>query len=55
FVPHGPLGANPMQRGAAVDPAQALAALLSRAPNILAIPGTVSLAHLEQNAMALAA
>ncbi len=53
FVPHGPLGANPMIPGAAVDPGQALRHLLRRAPNILAIPGTTSLAHLRQNAAAL--
>ena len=54
FVPHGPLGANPMKRGAAVDPGVALRALLARAPNILVIPGTTSIAHLEANAAVLA-
>ncbi len=53
FVPHGPLGANPMQQGAAVDPAKALRTLLSRAPNVLVIPGTTRVAHLEANASIL--
>ncbi|MEO0372358.1 MAG: aldo/keto reductase, partial [Pseudomonadota bacterium] len=53
FVPHGPLGANPMQQGAAVDPAKALRILLSRAPNVLVIPGTTRVAHLEANASIL--
>ncbi|MEM7614940.1 MAG: aldo/keto reductase [Pseudomonadota bacterium] len=53
FVPHGPLGANPMQQGAKVDPGEALRRLLARAPNILAIPGTTTIAHLEENAAAL--
>ncbi len=54
FVPHGPLGAHPMKQGAAVDPKQALRALLARAPNVLVIPGTTTTAHLEENAAALA-
>lgn len=54
FVPHGPLGANPMRRGAATDPAAALRTLLARAPNILVIPGTTTEAHLMENARALA-
>ena len=54
FVPHGPLGANPMKQGAAVDPGQALRTLLARAPNVLVIPGTTTIAHLENNAAALA-
>ncbi|UWR21181.1 hypothetical protein K3756_10660 [Sulfitobacter sp. S190] len=54
FVPHGPLGANPMAQGAAIDPGAALRRLLGRAPNVLAIPGTTTIAHLEQNAAALA-
>ncbi len=49
FIPYGPLGARPMQRGAKLDPRQALAWLLKRAPNIIVIPGTTSTAHLEQN------
>ena len=53
YVPHGPLGAHPMRRGAAMDPAEALRALLARAPNILVIPGTTSLEHLDANAAAL--
>ncbi|MEM8853701.1 MAG: aldo/keto reductase [Pseudomonadota bacterium] len=53
FVPHGPLGANPMQRGATTDPRQALLTLLERAPNVLVIPGTTTVAHLEANAAVL--
>ncbi|MEM8686440.1 MAG: aldo/keto reductase [Pseudomonadota bacterium] len=53
FVPHGPLGANPMRQGAAVDPGQALRTLLARAPNVLVIPGTTTIAHLEENTAAI--
>ena len=53
FVPHGPLGANPMQRGATTEPGEALRTLLARSPNILVIPGTTTVAHLEENARAL--
>lgn len=49
FIPYGPLGANPMQPGARLDPAEALAWLLKRSPNIVVIPGTTSIAHLEAN------
>ncbi|MEM7687155.1 MAG: aldo/keto reductase, partial [Pseudomonadota bacterium] len=49
FIPYGPLGANPMQRGAKLDPREALAWLLRRSPNIIVIPGTTSISHLEQN------
>lgn len=49
FIPYGPLGANPMQQGAKLDPQQALAWLLARSPNIIVIPGTTSIAHLEDN------
>lgn len=49
FIPYGPLGANPMQPGAKLDPKQALAWLLARSPNIIVIPGTTSIAHLEDN------
>lgn len=54
FVPHGPLGANPMKRGAKINPADALRTLLARSPNILAIPGTTTIEHLEDNAATLA-
>ena len=50
FIPYGPLGANPMQPGAKLDPSDALAWLLGRSPNIVVIPGTTSITHLEQNA-----
>ena len=49
FIPYGPLGANPMQSGATLPPGQALAWLLRRSPNIIVIPGTTSMAHLEEN------
>ncbi len=66
FVPYGPLGADPMKRGAPLASAEgtladigkhlgatatqvALSWLLHRAPNILPIPGTTSIAHLEEN------
>ena len=54
FVAHGPLGAHPMRAGAATDPAAALGALLARSPNVLVIPGTTSVRHLEANVAALA-
>ncbi len=59
FIPYGPLGAHPMQKGSplAAGPGQgtrtgaqvALRALLDRSPNIIVIPGTTSIAHLEEN------
>ncbi len=49
FIPYGPLGANPMAQGAKLDPQQAIAWLLSQSPNVIVIPGTTSIAHLEQN------
>ncbi len=49
FIPYGPLGAHPMQRGAKLPARAALEWLLDRSPNIIAIPGTTSVAHLEQN------
>lgn len=55
FVPHGPLGANPMKQGATVHPSDALRTLLARAPNVLVIPGTTTIEHLEDNAAACAA
>ena len=53
YIPYGPLGANPMQPGAKLDPVAALRWLLQRSPNIIVIPGTTSMAHLEENMMAL--
>lgn len=53
FIPYGPLGAHPMQRGARLEPAAALRWLLARSPNIVVIPGTTSVAHLEENLHAL--
>ena len=52
FIPYGPLGAKPMQAGAALPAQQALAWLLRRSPNIIVIPGTTSIPHLEENVTA---
>ncbi len=49
FIPYGPLGAHPMRPGAELSAQDALAWLLRRADNIVAIPGTTSIAHLRQN------
>ncbi len=62
FLPWSPLGAMPMERYAPLadpkvgrsepgfTPGQtALRWLLARAPNIIPIPGTTSIAHLEEN------
>lgn len=49
FIPYGPLGANPMKQGAKLEPKEALAWLLRRSPNIVVIPGTTSIGHLEDN------
>ena len=65
FLPFAPLGANPMKPGAplasnaaldliakrlgATAAQVALAWMLRRAPNVIVIPGTTSLAHLEEN------
>ncbi len=49
FIPYGPLGANPMKQGATLSPREALAWLLKRSPNIVVIPGTTSITHLEEN------
>lgn len=55
FIPYGPLGAHPMQRGAALPAKASLAWLLRRSPNIVVIPGTTSIEHLEENMAAWAA
>ena len=52
FIPHGPLGANPMKHGAALAPSEAIAWLLKRSSNIVVIPGTTSRRHLEENVAA---
>ena len=44
FLPWFPLGA-----GKAVSPVDALVELLNRSPVMLPIPGTSSVAHLEEN------
>ncbi len=49
FIPYGPLGAHPMKQGAALPAQGALAWLLRRSPNIVVIPGTTSIGHLEEN------
>jgi aryl-alcohol dehydrogenase-like predicted oxidoreductase len=52
FIPYGPLGAHPMKQGAALPAREALAWLLRRSPNIVVIPGTTSIRHLEENVRA---
>ncbi|MEO1035912.1 MAG: aldo/keto reductase [Pseudomonadota bacterium] len=49
FMPYGPLGAHPMRPGAALPAQEALAWLLRRSPNIVVIPGTTSVRHLDEN------
>jgi aryl-alcohol dehydrogenase-like predicted oxidoreductase len=49
FIPYGPLGAHPMQQGAKLAAKEALAWLLQRSDNIIVIPGTTSISHLEEN------
>jgi len=49
FIPYGPLGAHPMKQGAALPAQEALTWLLRRSPNIVVIPGTTSIQHLEDN------
>ncbi|ABD53806.1 aldo/keto reductase [Jannaschia sp. CCS1] len=59
FVPYGPLGAHPMQKGSplaahagqgtSTGAQSALRALLDRSPNMVVIPGTTSIKHLEEN------
>ncbi len=49
FIPYGPLGAHPMRQGASLPAQGALAWLLNRSPNIIVIPGTTSVRHLEEN------
>lgn len=59
FIPYGPLGAHPMHRGSPLagnagkgqrtGAQTALRSLLDRAPNIVVIPGTTSIQHLEEN------
>ncbi len=49
YIPYGPLGARPMQQGARLQPGEALRWLLAQSPNILVIPGTTSMEHLQQN------
>lgn len=55
FIPYGPLGAHPMRQGAMLPAQEALAWLLRRSPNIVVIPGTTSIKHLEENWAAWAA
>lgn len=49
YLPWGPLGAQPMEPGAMLPARESIAWLLRRSPNIIAIPGTTSPAHLEEN------
>ncbi len=69
FIPYGPLGAHPMQQGAPLSQAsplhehaangtpaqQALHWLLDRSSNIVVIPGTTSMRHLQENVESLRA
>jgi pyridoxine 4-dehydrogenase len=53
YLPWGPLAAQPFAPEAPLaKTGSALAWLLRRAPNIIAIPGTTSIAHLEENVAA---
>lgn len=52
YLPWGPLAAQPSAREAPLAQSHALAWLLRRSPNIILIPGTTSIAHLEENVAA---
>lgn len=53
YLPWGPLAAKPFAREAPLTSKRgALAWLLDRSPNIILIPGTASIAHLEENVAA---
>lgn len=53
YLPWGPLAAKPFAREAPLAATHgALAWLLRRAPNIIVIPGTTSITHLEENVAA---
>ncbi|QDU96151.1 aldo/keto reductase [Lignipirellula cremea] len=53
YLPWGPLAAQPFAPEAPLaGKANALAWLLQRSPNIIAIPGTTSITHLEENVAA---
>jgi pyridoxine 4-dehydrogenase len=52
YLPWGPLGAQPMEHGAPLPARESLAWLLGRASNIIVIPGTTSISHLEENVSA---
>jgi pyridoxine 4-dehydrogenase len=49
YLPWGPLGAQPMEPGAPLPARESLAWLLNRSPNVIVIPGTTSLTHLQEN------
>ena len=49
FIPYGPLGAHPMRQGATLPAQESLAWLLKRSPNVIVIPGTTSITHLQEN------
>ncbi len=54
YLPWGPLAAKPFAREAPLaSTAGSLAWLLKRSPNIIAIPGTTSIEHLEENIAAM--
>lgn len=53
YLPWGPLAAKPFARESPLSQTRgSLAWLLRRAPNIIAIPGTTSITHLEENVAA---
>ena len=49
YLPWGPLGADPFKQGAPLPPRESIAWLLQRSPNIVVIPGTTSINHLDEN------
>jgi len=49
YFPWGPLGAQPWEPGAPLPARESLAWLLQRSPNIIVIPGTTSIEHLDEN------
>lgn len=49
YLPWGPLGADPFKQGAPLPPRESINWLLKRSPNIIVIPGTTSIHHLDEN------
>ena len=52
YLPWGPLAAKPFAPQAPLAGTRALTWLLRRSPNVVVIPGTTSIAHLEENVAA---